>query len=83
MVYLFYRLTDLFFFILFLSSGVIYGLFSGSIFFYFGVSRAFREAVLVVLSAILLPIKSPIISTVFFIVLVETLLRVSVADCLP
>ena len=38
--------------------------------------------ILVILSAILLPIKSPVVSAVFWIALFEAVLNASGADCL-
>ena len=67
---------------LFLSSGDIY--LSLSISFSFVTELCFGEVyeTLVILSAILLPIKSSVASPVFLVVLFEAVLSVSVANCL-
>ena len=67
---------------LFISSGDIY--LSLSISSSFVTELCFGEVyeTLVILSAILLPVKSPIASLVFLVVLFEAVLSVSVGDCL-
>ena len=60
------------YFSLSISSSFVFELFCGEVF-----------ETLVILSAILFPIKSPVASAVFGITLFETVLIASVADCLP
>ena len=75
-----------------LNSSIICSLFSGDIYVFIGFSISFsfceRDSLvnflesLVVLSAILLPIKSPVASSVFWIAVFETVFIVLVVDFL-